>query len=368
MRSAAFAAAALAGVWLAGCASSANRPAPVVVPRVAPTAQPGPVEPSQPEAALGEPTAAGSSVNAPNAKGPGVTAAAGAEPAASGAVSASGAGLAHAPGTASTPREVLIGTVSGTRLELSELLGAWLRRDGAGVRALLDDLVLSRIVELETGRLGAALPAGAAARAFEKRRDVLSAEAARAGELSLEDFIRSRLGLEPALYFKGLERELSVDLLAARVVRAWLLTSERAEVRVIAVATPEARDRVQAKLAAGQAFDEVARELSEDPSREEGGRMTPVVRGESTLARLAFATAVGEVAGPLEERGRFLFMQVEAKPRPLGGTWASLGPEVEASLAARGVEDPEYWQWQQAMQALYEVDLEPFRALVGGRP
>jgi hypothetical protein len=202
-------------------------------------------------------------------------------------------------------------------------------------------------------------------RAVEKRRELLGEEAKRAGEPDLDTFIERKLGIPPARFFAGLERELAVDLLASRVVRAWLLTSERAEVRVIAIKGEEGRDRVQAKLAAGQAFADVALELSEDSSKDEGGRMTPVVRSESALARLAFATGVGEIAGPIDERGRYLFLKVDARPRVSAGPWSNLGEEVEASLVARSIEDPEYWQWQQAMQEVYEVDLEPFRVLLG---
>jgi len=351
-----------------GCASGGNRPAPTVVPRPleAPperAASPGAGPPGaasatgseaapRPEVApLPEAARTRASVTTPPGGAASERAAPGAEP--------------PAASNAPAGREVLVASVGGTRIELEQLLGAWLRRDGAGVRTLLDDLVLSRIVELEAARFGTELPQNLVRRALDKRRELLTEEAKKAGEPDLDTFVERRLGLAPAQFFAGLERELAVDLLASRVVRAWLLTSERAEVRVIAVKGQELRDRVQAKLAAGQDFAGVAAELSEDPSKEEGGRMTPVVRGESALARLAFATPLGEVAGPIDERGRFLFMQVDARPRLSSGTWSVLGAEVEASLAARGIEDPEYWQWQQAMQAIYEVDLGPFRVLLG---
>jgi len=360
-----------AALSVAACAASNNRPAPHVVPRpleAGPADSPAAnrVEDAAEEGAAGDPRTASKALGlAPGQAGGQAGGAAG------GAAAAKPVRGGNPPlpsGTLGLGAETLIATVSGTRIELGDLLGSWLRRDGAAVRALLDDLVLSRIVELESARIGAELPAGLLARTFEKRREALAAEAARAGAASLDAFLRARLGLEPAQFFIGLERELAVDLMAARAVRGWLLTSERAEVRVIAAGTPEKRDQVAAALADGRAFSDVARELSEDPSKEEGGRMTPVVRGDSTLAELAFATPVGEVAGPVEERGKFLFILVDGRPRPLAGPWTTLGPEVEASLARRSIEDPEYWQWQQAMQVIYEVDLEPFRALLGSRP
>jgi hypothetical protein len=349
-----------------GCSSGGNRPAPTVVPRPLEAPPERASTPGAGSPGAGAPGAA--SVAAPVNEPPTVAASAGPASGATGPSDPSAGGAEQGTPTAvPAGRELLVATVGGTRIELEQLLGAWLRRDGAGVRTLLDDLVLSRIVELEAARFGTELPPNLVRRALEKRRELLTEEAKKAGEPDLETFVERRLGLEPERYFAGLERELAVDLLASRVVRAWLLTSERAEVRVISVKGQEARDRVQAKLAAGQDFAAVATELSEDPSKEEGGRMTPVVRGESALARLAFATPLGEVAGPLDERGRYLFMKVDARPELAAGPWSVLGVKVEASLAARSIEDPEYWQWQQAMQAVYEVDLEPFRALLGSK-
>ncbi|MEZ6016823.1 MAG: peptidyl-prolyl cis-trans isomerase [Planctomycetota bacterium] len=357
---------------LASCAASGNRPAPSVVPR--PVAEPratgpvvGPALGTGAGPVSGTPASPGAPVG-PSLAAPARSEMGPADPVAADPVAAPHAGEPHSAAPVTAEPALVVATVAGTRVLLEDLLGAWLRRDGAGVRGLLDDLVLSRIVDLEAGRLGATLPAGLLARALDQRREALAAEAAKAGVSNLETFIRTRIGMDPAQFFAGLERELRIDLLAPRAVRGWLLLSERAEVSVIAVSTPEARDRVQAKLAARQAFADVARELSEDPTRDEGGRMAPVVRGESTLAQLAFATPVGEVAGPIDERGRWLFLRVDARPRLEAGPWDRLGPVIEASLLARGIEDPEYWQWQQAMQALYEVDLEPFRALLGGRP
>ncbi len=391
---------ACAAAALAACSATSNRPAP---PRVADPAFAAPkaVEPAPaPGAAVrvaevgaGEVAGARGPGNSPGtaagAEGPGATGSGAPSadprgPAVQGAgilaegipaegVPAEGAGSATPPASPSAAAgarratdELAVATVAGTRIELAELLGSWLRRDGAGMRELLDDLVLSRIVELEAARFGATLPRGAVERMLERRRTALEAEAQKAGAPDLETFLRRRLMLTADEFFGGLAREIAVDLLASRVVRAWLLTTEHAEVRVIAVSTPEARDRAAAKLAAGTPFADVATELSEDESREQGGRVPPVVRSDSPLARLAFVTPAGEVAGPFEQGGKWLFLRVDARPRPLAGGWDVLGEAVEASLTARPIEDPEYWQWQAAMDAVYEVDLAPFRTLLRG--
>jgi hypothetical protein len=359
---------------VAACAASSNRPLPTVLPRTAPTPEAGAAggpggsvegTTAVPPAPISEP--APSSAKGPDAR----TAPAGAE--AEGAGPARTTSTPNTAGDAEAADEVspspTVARVGGTRVELAELLDAWMRNDPSGMRSLLDDLVLSRIVLLEAVRLGAALPDGVLAEAVAKRRAGLEAEAQRKGEKDLEALIANQLGIAPKRYFAGLERELAVDLTAKRVVRGWLLTSERAEVRMITVDGADARDRVQAKLAAGQPFADVARELSTGPTREEGGRMTPVVRGPSSMSNLAFATDVGKVAGPVAGNDtQYHFLLVEARPTPNAEDWATLGPEVERSLAERKIEDNEFLQWQQVVLERYEIDLGPFRALLEGRP
>ena len=109
----------------------------------------------------------------------------------------------------------------------------------------------------------------------------------------------------------------------------------------------------------------MARALSVDPSKEDGGRLPPVVRGSDlVLTRTAFAAEVGDVAGPIKDRDGMLFVYVESAPKPLEGLWQTIGAEVEASLAARDIEDPEFWQWKAQMLGRYDVNMEPFLNLV----
>ena len=182
---------------------------------------------------------------------------------------------------------------------------------------------------------------------------------------SIEDFISQRLGLDPVRYLERLEQQTKVDLLAERVVRAWLLTSERAEVSVIVVDKRERADVVQARLAQGEEFGKLAGEFSVEDSASRAGRIPPVVRGPAALSRLAFSTPVGEVGGPVFEGGQWLFLMVDGRPQPLRGNWSEVGQAVQASLEQRPIEDPEYWQWKAAMLDRYEVDMEPFLDLVG---
>jgi hypothetical protein len=258
-----------------------------------------------------------------------------------------------------------IGSVSGRVIPLSDLVAKWIWREPTRVRAILDDLVLSHIIVFEAAALQIELPDGAIKKAVETRLATLEREAASSGAASLEAYIQEALGMEPETYLKYAQEEAAIDLLAPRCVRAWMLTSDHREIRAITVKSQADVDQVQARLAKGEPFADVARALSVDPSKEDGGRLPPVVRGSDlVLTRTAFAAEVGDVAGPIKDRDGMLFVYVESAPKPLEGLWQTIGAEVEASLAARDIEDPEFWQWKAQMLGRYDVNMEPFLNLV----
>ena len=338
---------AAAALLLAACTSSppANRPVP---------SDSRPVAAAPEVVALEEPEA--------EAPGPAVAAPGGADAEVS-AEDARGVEVRWPQDVEGSARAV-VATVAGNPIGVGELMSKWVMRDPDAVRGLLDDLILSRIVLMEAGALGLEPPVDDVERIVNERLDGLESQARAAGAPDLATFIRARLGLEPDPFLRQLNEEAAVDALAPRCVRAWLLSSDRREVRAITVEEPAAVDEVQARLARGEAFEAVARNLSTDGSREDGGRVPALVRGESVLARTAFATEVGEVAGPVREGEAYLFVKVEAAPAPLEGSWDRVGPAVDRSLRARRVEDPEFWQWKEAMTRRYDVDTEPFLGLI----
>lgn len=260
---------------------------------------------------------------------------------------------------------VTIATVGGKAIDLRDLVSKWMLRDPNGVRGVLDDLLLSQIVAFESAALRIELPPGAIDAKVKRSIRALGEQASAAGAPDLDAFVRSRLGLEPKVLVAELEREAAVDLLAPRCVRAWLLSNEHREIRAIAVTDDAGSKEVQARLARGEAFADVARDLSVDVSKEDGGRMPPVVRGEQPISRTAFATDVGGVAGPIKDGQGFVFVAVEAAPTPLEGGWEDIGEAVEASIAERDVDDVEFWQWKDAMYTRYEIDITPFLDLAG---
>ena len=275
------------------------------------------------------------------------------------------AAASASPGPMGKPVVLPIARVAGRDIDVAELLGLWLHQDSLQVLEHLDHLVLGRLVLAEAGRLGISIETEVSDKAYQSAVDTIEKTiGAKRPGMSLDRYVDEALGLDPVRYREFLRDEALRGLLAERVVRAWILSSERSEIRVIAVKTEDESRQVREALAAGEAFEEVAKRLSADSSAKEGGKVPPVVRGESPIARLAFQTEVGQVGGPQYEKGAWLFVKVEARPTPTSGDWKSVGPAVEKSLSEHPVVELEVSQWKPVMVERYGVDITPLMKLV----
>ncbi len=260
-----------------------------------------------------------------------------------------------------------VARVAGAEIPVGELLERlWLLSPDA-VRQELEQLVESRFVLAEALRLGIELRPDDVEKEVARSYAALEEEMrARDVTLSVEEYVRRALGLEPAFYNRMVRRQSITHLLAQRAIRAWTLQNERAEVEVLEVADRVEADRIRNELDLGASFEDLCAEVTagEEP-RGERTRLQVVRSAESALARLTFATRVGQVGGPLEDGERQLFVRVEERHGPLEGTWADLRDRVLASLVRTPVRNPEYWQWKIAMQKRYRVDRSPFLDLIG---
>ncbi len=260
--------------------------------------------------------------------------------------------------------DAAVASVAGRTISVSDLIMKLVMRDADLARGLLDDLLLSRIVLLEAGALGLEPPAEDVQARVSQALDAVEAQARKAGAPDLASFVRAQMGMEPDLFLRELNADAAIDSLAPRCIRSWLMSCDRREVRAMSVEGRPAADEAMARLARGEAFESVARDLSVDASRDKGGRIPALVRGESVLARAAFATEVGSWTGPVRKGELMLFLEVEAIPDVVEGTWAEVGDAVEASLEAQPVEDAEFWQWKEAMTRRHDVDTGPFQELI----
>ena len=266
-----------------------------------------------------------------------------------------------------TGAELPIAFVGERPIDVVELLSLWLHRDSRSVAEMVETLVAAHLAERSAQDLGVSIdPDRLDAEVRIGRRLIEEQLAAGGAPISLEEYVKQELFLDPDRYLERLREDTRRQLLAERVVRAWTLSNEHAIARVIVVPSETRLAEAQAELAAGRDFADVAREHSIDPSARSGGLAPPIVRLEqSPMARLAFTTPIGEVGGPLEMMGQHMLLKVESVPDPLRGTWSEIEERIEASLAERPVEDGEYLQWKLAQEIFYGVDRTPFFELLG---
>lgn len=266
--------------------------------------------------------------------------------------------------------DVPLGWIAGVPLEPEEFLVEWGDVASHELFLVVDKLVAARLAMAEADRLGIRLDPEEVEKRFGEERTRLEQQVAKSSKgnksESLEDFIAHELGFEPGRYLERVRRATIRQMLAERAVRAGSLASDSVALRLIVVPSQAELDKVQAALAAGRDFGDVARELSVDDSREDGGLVPFVVPQErSPLSRLAFQTPVGETAGPLPISDHQFLIRVEQRRTALEGDWAAIGTAVEASLLEHPVADAEFVHWKLTVEGRYPIDLGPLWRLIG---
>lgn len=265
------------------------------------------------------------------------------------------------------PPDPPLGWIAGQPLEAEELLLEWGDVASREMYLVVDKLVAARLALAEAARLGIKLEPEAVEQRYQEERTKLEAEVEKSGKTrTLEEFIEKELGFDPKRYLERVRRATIRQMLAERSVRAASLANESIGLRLIVVANAEQQEKVRAALAEGRVFADVARELSVDDSSKDGGLVPFVVQQErSPLARLAFQTPVGEVAGPLPISDHFFWIKIEERRAPLEGDWRTIEAPVEASLARYPVGDAEFVHWKLSMESRYPIDLGPLWSLIG---
>jgi hypothetical protein len=252
--------------------------------------------------------------------------------------------------------------VGEVEVGVDEFLSECMHEDSAFMRQALERLVLSHLVRLETERIGVVLADEMLATAQAAALGQLAERAEQSAPgMSLDEWISTQFGLDPVEFKGNIRERVERKLLAHRVVRAWFLGQDRADVQILLTEDLESAKGALSRHAGGEEFGDLVRELSIEPS----GRYPAVIRGDSLLGTVAFEAELGEVAGPFEEQGRFLLVRVDAHYKGHEGLWSEVREEVEASLEESGVGDVEFWQWKESMDGVHPVDITPLSRLAG---
>jgi hypothetical protein len=196
-----------------------------------------------------------------------------------------------------------VGGVVVTKDELADFVFSRFREQW---RQAVDELVDERLVATQAAALGVTVPPAALDAAVDAEARA-RAEQLRARFGDGADLARSVLeyyGLEVEAWKREILRpRLEVHLALQRVVRLSARTRDQVVARVIVVKDRAKAEAVRAKVAAGADFSLTALEASEDPSREQGGVVAPIGRGDLPLPAVEaalFGARPGALVGPLE--------------------------------------------------------------------
>lgn len=263
-------------------------------------------------------------------------------------------------------RPDLVAIVGSKPITAAELLVHWMHHDSDTVLETLDQVSVANIVLLEAQRIGVRLDPQRVAEAQRASEEELRSRIqSEMPGLSIDEYVRRRLGLDPENYRARSRHYTILRLLTPLVVRTWFLENDHALARMIPVNSRDRLQELQDRLAGGEEFAQLAKEFSVEPDVEERGELIPVVRDESLMSRMVFSTPEGTIGGPFEETGALVLVQVVERGEAGSGGWSTIQDEVRSSLAARDVSPLEYMQWTQAVRQRHRVDYGPFLELVG---
>ncbi|MBB5179733.1 foldase protein PrsA [Planomicrobium koreense] len=134
--------------------------------------------------------------------------------------------------------------------------------------------------------------------------------------------------------------------------------SEQVEASHILTATKEEAEEVQAKLAEGGDFAELAKEYSTDTaSAENGGELGAFGAGEMAPAfeEAAFAMKVDDISKPVETEFGFHIIKVTGKTEAAAATLENSKEEIKELLFEEQL-NSEYTTWLSKKQASYDIE------------
>jgi hypothetical protein len=373
---------------LAGCSATSNPDRSELLPAERVVATPRPAaksaEGAQDAAAPNTPAASSSNTAAsPSAEVAATPSAqAGATPGtatppAAAATGAAGSGATATDETANAPKPdsgadnlaPVLGRVGGEPLHYAEFLRRMWLSDANAARDVIEQMVFARMVLFEADRLAVQLDPKLVDSALAKAVAAVEKRLADKGsKLSFDEHVRRSFEVEPALYRASMRNDAIVSLLAERCVRAWELESGLCRVRISEFSDRAKLDLALSELGAGKSFEAVAAVHGDGEDEKAGYTRVTIVRSESQdLARVAFATAVGDIGGPVQQGEVWLLLKVDGREEGRDVRWPGDAAAVEGSLERDPLENVEYVQWRAAMTRRYQLDLGPFLELVAGK-
>jgi parvulin-like peptidyl-prolyl isomerase len=228
----------------------------------------------------------------------------------------------------------------GARFGVDFSKGEAARQRAQVARSVLDQLIERTLILQEARRTGRL---ASDAEVEERLRQIAQAfPSAQEFERALQQQGISRAELRERVRFELTVRrllgEVKVPAVSEQEARAYFEAHragfdepERVRVRHILLRTEAEARVVVARLRAGEPFDRLARELSQDPgSRDRGGDLGLVAPGQTVpeFERAAFALRPGQVSDPVQTSFGYHVIQVTERLPAKKATWEAARPQV----------------------------------------
>lgn len=245
------------------------------------------------------------------------------------------------------PAPRALATVDGERIDEDDLW--WYMEQTEGAR-LLDELILRRLIAAEAREQGVKVGEPEVDEALERVK----------AEHGSEEQFRRWLH-ESGRTLKGLRMTLQQELLIDKLLRERMgLTEEgvrryydshpeefmeppRVHLYDIVALTLDEAFEARERLAAGEAFEEVAADMSHDPTAEEGGDRGWITREDvlrDNVKRRVFSMAEGEVSDPVDCEDHYhVFYAREVEPGHVIGFEEARPRVVERIREVRGISE-----------------------------
>lgn len=255
----------------------------------------------------------------------------------------------------------VVARVNGDAISKEELYDILVEQNG---EAAVDSLITERIIALEVKKQNISVTDK------EVDNELASLIAQNGGEdyfnqtlemygLTMDDVtkdVKSNLELE-----KLLKQEVSVSEDEMKNYfeenKETFAQQEQVKVRHILVDSIDKAKEVKEKLAAGSDFAELAKEYSTDTSKDAGGELGYIIKGQmvAEFEKASFSMNVGEISEPVETKYGYHIINVEDKKEAQAAKYEDHKTEIKETLLNQKMQT-KYGSWLEKKYEEYKVE------------
>ncbi|MBK8978073.1 MAG: peptidylprolyl isomerase [Planctomycetes bacterium] len=244
--------------------------------------------------------------------------------------------------------DAVVATVGDVAIRKSHVFDRLAETDRRRAQLWIDVLVMDAVVAQFARRYGIEPDAERIAQLAGEEEELLRAQVdvELQGRLDFDGYLQRQFGLSRDEYRAELVRDVTRVRYRGLVIRYLAMLEDRVEVRFITHSDPQVLEDARRRALDGADFASLARRLSDDDTRSQGGYLAPFGRGfRHPIARAAFELAPGEVSPVVSLDGaasggapRYALVYCLRRLPPRDEPFAAVRSELAAELDARPIQ------------------------------